>query len=569
MLRNLMILPDGTELFSGSDGSAIISLELTQTVNSDTELTLGSVCANMLEAKIITPHGGLSISAGDELEVYRVADDGQRYKVGLFTAEKTTRPSANSMTLTAYDRVTWLDKDLSLWLAGLEEWPYSLFDLANMVSRECGLVLKNTETELPNGGYMISSFSADGITGRQLMQWIGQIAGRFCRATSDGKIEFAWYEPIDTLAIKAGTQVSSAVSYDGAGNHSVALDEMVIQDDGEGNLTLESDLISVTDDGNGNVQIVVSEPLESVVYYQNGLSFEDYTVAPIEKVQLRQNDQDVGTVYPDGIADAVNTYIITGNYLLTAGSGDDLASVAKTLYEQMEDVTYTPCKVSVPANMYIRPGHIVTVTDRNSKKFTAYVMTKTTKGQRDTFECTGSPTRSSTTAVNNQSFAALTGKVLNLRTDVDGIKAENRDMQGTLSSLELDLEGIRTKVERVDALEEGQQTLSASISQTADELNVKLEKINEDGVTKVKTSTGYSFTEEGLRISKSGKQMENLLDENGMHVKRGGEDVLSATSEGVQATDVTVRNYLIVGNHARFEDYGNGRTACYYWEVSG
>ncbi len=514
MLKTLIVLPDGTALSSGTGTqNAIQSITITECVNDAQELSLGSVCANMIQARIITPQGGLAISAGDELEVYRVADDGQQYLVGLFTTEKPTRPSANSIAITAYDRVTWLDKDLSLWLHSLNAWPYSLFNFANMVCQECGLELVNES--LLNGDYEISAFSADGITGRQLMQWVGQIAGRFCRATAEGKIEFAWYKPVETLSISAKA---------------------------------ESDA--------------------SVFYYQNGLSFEDYTVAPIEKVQLRQNDQDVGTVYPDGIADAVNTYAITGNYLLTASSGDELVPVAKTLYEHLKDVTYTPCKVSIATQLGIRAGNIVQITDRNGKTITAYVMTKTTKGQRDTLECTGSPNRASSSAVNNQRFAAFTGKVLNLRTDVDGLKVENANMLGELSNIELDIDGIRTTVQSQQEGLDGVKGAISSVQQSADELEVKLKKIDEDGATKVETSTGFTFSDEGLRISKSGKQMENLLDENGMHITRNGENVLTATSEGVQATDVTVRNYLIVGEHARFEDYGNGRTACYYWEVS-
>ena len=58
--------------------------------------------------------------------------------------------------------------------------------------------------------------------------------------------------------------------------------------------------------------------------------------------------------------------------------------------------------------------------------------------------------------------------------------------------------------------------------------------------------------------------MENLLDHTGMYVRRNGEVLLQANNQGVQTRDVTVRNYLIVGENARFEDYGSDRTACYY-----
>ena len=62
--------------------------------------------------------------------------------------------------------------------------------------------------------------------------------------------------------------------------------------------------------------------------------------------------------------------------------------------------------------------------------------------------------------------------------------------------------------------------------------------------------------------------MENLLNETGMFVKRSGEVILKADQEGVTAVDVTVGNYLIVGDHARFEDYSSAvdgkRTACFW-----
>ena len=79
-----------------------------------------------------------------------------------------------------------------------------------------------------------------------------------------------------------------------------------------------------------------------------------------------------------------------------------------------------------------------------------------------------------------------------------------------------------------------------------------------------KTTTGYTFDEQGLRITRSDSDMDNTLDHTGMCVRRNGEILLQANNQGVQARDVTVSNYLVVGEHTRFEDYGGDRTACYY-----
>jgi hypothetical protein len=44
--------------------------------------------------------------------------------------------------------------------------------------------------------------------------------------------------------------------------------------------------------------------------------------------------------------------------------------------------------------------------------------------------------------------------------------------------------------------------------------------------------------------------------------------LLQADRDGVKAVDVSVGNYLIVGDHARFEDYSSAddekRTACFW-----
>lgn len=360
MTKTIIVLPDSTELSSGVEAqNAILGVSLMECVNGSQELLLGSTCANKLEVKVRTPAGALAFGAGEEVTVYKADEDGTRHPVGLFTLEKPVRSSANSMAITAYDRVTWLDKDLTAWLAGLSSWPYSLITFADMVCDACGLTLVNDS--VPNGDYQVQKFSANGITGRKLMQWVGEIAGRFCRATPAGEIEFAWYEPSG---------------------------------------------VSITPDGDR-------------FYYQNGLTYEDYQVAQIEKVQLRLTENDVGVVWPDETGEK-NTYIVSGNYLLTTTSSSALLPLAQALYEQLKDVTYTPCKVTIPASMDLHAGHTVQITDRNGKTFTSYVMTKTQSGQRDTLECTGSQRRDSTSVVNNESYRALANQMLEIKKSVEG-----------------------------------------------------------------------------------------------------------------------------------------------------
>lgn len=132
------------------------------------------------------------------------------------------------------------------------------------------------------------------------------------------------------------------------------------------------------------------------------------------------------------------------------------------------------------------------------------------------------------------------------------------------SKLDVTTEGITSEVtkqtRRVDQMEES----ISSIQQTAEGISIRVQNIIENGVDKVTTGTGYTFNNDGLKITESGQEIENLLDNTGMYVTRSGETILKANNAGVVATDVTVRNYLIIGTHARFEDYGDGRTSCFY-----
>lgn len=564
MLKTVIVLPDGQALSSGvGQENAVQEITITQCVNAGQELTLGSCCATMAEIKLLTPGGGVAVSAGDALTIYRQTQDGARRKVGLFYAEKPTRPTAHSMLLTAYDSVVKLDRDLTEWLAGLPDWPYTLYDLAEMTCRQCGLTLVNQE--IPNGEYPVQQFSGEGITGRQLMQWIGQLAGRFCRATAAGEIEFAWYTPRTSCRLGFGP-----VSYD-QGNLTIA-PKAWEYDAGALSVTIQ-DLTTAYAEGN------LSLEFQTFTYYQNGLSFEDYTVAAIEKVQLQQTAEDVGTVYPDGLEGAVNTYRITGNPLLTAMGAEALVPVAQTLYEILKTVGYTPCKVTLPANMDICAGHILQITDKNRKTITAYVMQKTQQGQRDTIECTGSPSFGSTTAVNNRGLADLMGKVMNLRTDLDGLYAEHSNtarqvgeaqvrMQGLI---DLTAEGILTQVSKVqeaaadtdEAVQALAQTVSAQM--TAEQVALAIQKEMDKGAGKVVTSTGFVFDEDGLQVSKSDSEMQTAITEDGMTVYKSGTQVLRANNQGVEAVDLKAATYLIVGKNSRFEDLPDGnRTGCFW-----
>lgn len=558
MVRNLIRMPDGQEVFSGGPGSAVMACSLTRSVNTGTELTPGAVCAAMAEITLLDA-GDLRLSAGDTLTLYAVDEQGKRHQTGIFIARKPERSGA-LLRLTAYDRVVLLDRDLTGWLAGLDRWPYSLQELAQLVCAQCGVTL--ADRALPNGDFPVEKFAADGVTGRQLMGWIGQACCRFCRATPEGELEFAWYAP-------APLEVGTTALYDA--EIGVIGGDLTLRAEGartqyrDGQLLVECPQLRLTHDGQGNVTLDLNRTLLRQYYFQGGLTLQDYITAPIEKVQLRQSQSDIGTLWPDSEA-PVNTLIITGNPLLAATDARTLQPVAQTLYEQLKDTVYTPCTLKLPTTLQLDAGSILTVTDPEGRASTVYVMELRRDARGDTLVCSGSPARQTTAAANDQSYRALSGKVLSLRTDVDGLQAENSNNAGKFSRLELDIEGIRGQVSAQSAETEGIREQLTTLEQTAGALKLSVESMQTDGTSKIRTAMGYTFDDNGLQIAREGQQMKNLLDNTGMYVTRSGQTVLQANDKGVVAVDVTVRNYLIMGTHARFEDYTAGRTACFWLE---
>ena len=395
MLQPILTLPSGTELKGGSPGSAVKNLTLHTAVNAGQEFTIGSAFSDYIEAEIwADPGGSLQITAGDALTYYRQDDAGNRTKVGVFYAEKPTRTKRNSYKVTAYDTMSKLDADFSGWLhANQAQFPKTIWQLVQLACRRAGVALASSSLPI-NGSYSVQAFYADDLTCRQIISWAAEAAGCYAHMNADGKLQFLTYTDKRSTA-------------------------------------------KITPDGASN----------STAYYADSLSYEDYTVKAIEKVQIRQSDSDVGVIYPDSTT-ATNTYAVQGNLLLTTGTEANLKSVVQNLYNVLKNVTYTPCKVSVPSSSGLACGQIVHVKDARGREFDTYLMSATISSGKASFESVGSASRESSSAVNSQSYKNLTGKMLEIKTSVDGLEVKASDLTGKYTDLKATVDGLSSEVKK-------------------------------------------------------------------------------------------------------------------------
>ena len=151
-------------------------------------------------------------------------------------------------------------------------------------------------------------------------------------------------------------------------------------------------------------------------------------------------------------------------------------------------------------------------------------------------------------------------------TDYSAASETDKTLKRTIIRVDKQDNRISALAERTDTLEGGLADVkkTAELAITPENVDIKItEAINGIDGASVK-ETGYTFDKDGLNIHKSGEAMHNTLDNEGMYVRKNSEDILVADKDGVNAINLTARKYLIVGNNARFEDYPNNRTACFY-----
>lgn len=395
MYYSVLLLPNGTELKGGEAGSTLKALTLHTAVNAGQEFTIGSAFSDYIEAEIwADPGGSLQITAGDTLTYYRQDDAGNRTKVGVFYAEKPTRTKRNSYKVTAYDTMSKLDTDFSGWLhANQAQFPKTIWQLVQLACQRAGVTLASSSLPI-NGSYSVQAFYADDLTCRQIISWAAEAAGCYAHMNADGKLQFLTY---------ADKRSTAKITPDGASS--------------------------------------------STAYYADSLSYEDYTVKAIEKVQIRQSDSDVGVIYPDSTT-ATNTYAVQGNLLLTTGTEANLKTVVQNLYNALKNVTYTPCKVAVPSSSGLACGQIVHVKDARGREFDTYLMSATISSGKASFESVGSASRESSSAVNSQSYKNLTGKMLEIKTSVDGLEVKASDLTGKYTDLKATVDGLSSEVKK-------------------------------------------------------------------------------------------------------------------------
>jgi hypothetical protein len=132
---------------------------------------------------------------------------------------------------------------------------------------------------------------------------------------------------------------------------------------------------------------------------------------------------------------------------------------------------------------------------------------------------------------------------------IDLMTSQVDDALEQVAQIEVDTQSIRNSVSETTQRIEEQDDEIAEITKkvetqiTPEQMTVAIKNELSNGVDSVETTTGFTFNDAGLTISKSGREMTTTITENGMTVYKDNKAMLTADNVGVKAENLHATTY--------------------------
>ena len=462
-----LILPDGSAIGSGVWGeTAITSVLWTRHRNRDGELFLGSAVGDRLEVELFSYE---KPQIPPETRLIYQENGVNRH---IFYCQGLQRLSPNRYRLTALDAMTRFDRELTDFWSGEQTARQLLLSLCD----RCGVATK-LET-IPGGETIVPAMP--GYTGRQVLQFLGQLGGRYFYMDAQENLCAGWYD--ETTAL--------------------------------------SNYLSLT--------------------------CAEFTTPKIEKVWLRRNKNDAGTVFPDGESEG-NALIIQGNPIFKG----NCAPIAERIFRQFSTFSHTPFSCKLLPGEEVEPGSFVEFTDLDGITRTGAVMFWEKRNGTITVRGVGSPV--STKAFNSLTLEELEGQMLTISQTAQGLEVSHSDLLGNVGSLQLSLSGITGRVTGLEATAEGLLTQTTELSQTAQGLSLAVSQLG--GSLEGKTdreelsqvTEHFTFDAAGMTIQNSASGMGIQVSENQVAFTGGDDPTTLIRPDNMETTRLSVGKRLDLG----------------------
>lgn len=233
---------------------------------------------------------------------------------------------------------------------------------------------------------------------------------------------------------------------------------------------------------------------------------------------------------------------------------DDVAQWVDEALAAVGGLTINQFECSWRGNPGLEPGDKIALVTKDGSTITSFVL-------NDTISYDGSLSENTSwhyeDSAEDESNPSTLGEALKKTfAKVDKANQQIEIVAAETTALRLDADSISATVTELN------KEVNTKIG--ADEVSFIVQEELSDGVNKVITSTGFTFDDKGLSVTKSDSEISTTISEDGMKIYRKNAEVLVADNQGVRAEDLHATTYLIVGNNSRFEDYSSNRTGCFW-----
>lgn len=217
--------------------------------------------------------------------------------------------------------------------------------------------------------------------------------------------------------------------------------------------------------------------------------YEDFLVKTINKLQIREQKNDIGVIVGTGD----NAYVIEDNFLVYGKGTKELKGIAKNILSKIRGIVYRPFTADCKGNPCLEVGDAVRLPTRY-ELIESYILKRTLKGiqaLRDDLEADGEEYRTNRANRIQKSILKLKGKSNVLERTIEKTQStiENKEEQ-LISRITQTATEIRTEVKNTT------DGLSSRITQNASSITAEVKraqgqevelaaaiKINEDKIT--------------------------------------------------------------------------------------
>lgn len=439
--KQMLISLDGTKI--AFDNSMIESeaFEMDESLCSESELKFGSCEANAVK---FTVHNTPGSTVGKKITITETIDGDTEnpFQYGKYKVYSDV-PSSDmtKRQVTAYDAMyDILNADVKAWYAGLsfpmalKQFRYSFFAYLGVEQEETTLVndsmtVNKTLTASSSEGSTVTAEAT--ISGKTIIEAICEINGAFGNMNRAGKFEYVILPNITSALYPA--------------------DDLYPRDD-----LFPSDANT-----------------ESMTGHYFTFDYEDFQSKAITQLEIRADDNTAGAI----VGNPGNTYVISGNFLVSDKTGAELEQIANNLLPIMAQAAYTPIKsCTTVGNPCLELGDPIRF-NTSREIVETYLLQRTLTGvqsKRDSIVAQGTEKHAVKTNSTREMLESVQRRTSKLERNADHLLSQYEDLEEqTNTKFEQTTDAIMAEVTRAQGAE---GNLSSQISIVAGEVSSKVSR---------------------------------------------------------------------------------------------